>query len=113
MPLPAIAAGRIAAAIGIKGAIIIALALAAAFLWWNNGRLRDNLHEVREERDLAITALTAERRANEGDAKRQAERETRSTQSREAMRRAEDQNPDAARAAAGPVSRAAAERLRR
>lgn len=100
-------------AMKIAGGLIAALLLAVAFLWWNNGRLRDNLHDVREERDLAITALTAERRANEADAKRQAEREARSTQSREAMRRAEDQNPDAARAPAGPVSRAAAERLRR
>lgn len=97
----------------IFGAAALALLLAVAFLWWNNGHLRDSLHKVREERDLAITALTAERRANEADAKRQAEREARTTQSREAMRRAEDQNPDAARAPAGPVSRAAAERLRR
>jgi hypothetical protein len=100
-------------AMKIAAGLCAALLIAVAFLWWNNGRLRDSLHDVREERDLAITALTAERRANEADAKRQAEREARSTQSREAMRRAEDENPEAARAPAGAVSRAAAERLRR
>jgi hypothetical protein len=100
-------------AMKVAAAIGLALALACAVLWWRLDATAGKLRDVRAERDLAITALTAERRANEADAKRQAEREARSNQSREAMRHAEDQNPDAARAAAGPVSRAAAERLRR
>ncbi len=99
-------------AMKVAAGLILALLLAMTFLWWRLDAKSAELVDVKAERDLAITALTAERRANEADAIRQAEREARSTQSREAMRHAEDQNPDAARAPAGAVSRAAAERLR-
>lgn len=70
-------------------------------------------HEAAQAAANAKASLEAERRANASAAALEAQREARSTQAQEAMRRAEDEHPAEAHAAAGPVSRAATERLRR
>lgn len=54
MPLPALAFGKIASSIGIKGFVIIGMALALAVMWWRADAISDSREEVRN-------ALAAER----------------------------------------------------
>lgn len=62
--------------------------------------------------EAAEKALGAERGANRADATRQSKIQANAADLRKAMDDAEDKNPDAARAPAGPVVNAAVDRLR-
>jgi len=68
----------------------------------------DNKRQIKQVND----ALEGERRANRGEEARREAREADSDNTTDDMKEAEDANPEAARAPAGPVSRAAADRLR-
>jgi hypothetical protein len=70
-------------------------------------------HEAAQRAKDAQASLEAERRANASAAILEAQRAERSTQAAKDMRDAEIAHPAEARQAAGPVARAAVNRLRR
>jgi hypothetical protein len=105
-------AKRLAKAGLIAGAIVAAV---GGFLIWDYFDDKAAVEKADSKRKLeeAEDALQGERRANRGEEARREAREADSDTTTEEMKEAEDADPEAARAPAGPVSRAAADRLRR
>lgn len=114
MPLPALAAGKIVSAIGIKGGIIIALALALGIaLWWSQ-RVAEQRDEARAalalaeaemkllRTDAGLKEIAAEERQADTAAVAQVEKEL-----IDAIQEVPDEQPDAVRVRLG------CERLRR
>lgn len=95
----------------IAGVVLIV----GGFLTWNYFDNKAAVEKADSKRKLneANDALEGERRANRGEEDRRKAREADSGRTTDKMKEAEDAEPEAARAPAGPVSRAAADRLRR
>ncbi len=93
----------------ISWALVLLLAVGAFLIWdW-----RDDKAAVRQANAERIEAgLQAERKASADDVARRAALEAENAAARQRMKEAENADPEAARAPAGRVSRAAAERLR-
>tara|TARA_Y100001947_G_C10291001_1_gene282829 strand:- start:522 stop:902 length:381 start_codon:yes stop_codon:yes gene_type:complete len=96
----------------IAGAIVVAV---GGFLIWDYFDDKAAVEKADSKRKLegANNALEGERRANRGEEARREAREADRDTTTEEMKEAEDADPEAARAPAGPVSRAAADRLRK
>jgi hypothetical protein len=82
----------------------------AAWLHFHDRKVIET-HETKRALGEATAAIESEHRATSQGAKRDEARAAASDQSNAAMKEAEDANPEAARAPAGPVSRAAARRF--
>ncbi len=95
----------------IAAGIVIAV---VGFIAWDYFDDKAAVEQADSKRKLseATDVLEGERRANRGEEARRAAREADSQTTTTDMKEAEDANPEAARAPAGPVSRAAADRLR-
>ena len=96
---------------------LIAGAVGAAvggFLIWDHFDDKAAVETADSKRRLeeAHRALEGERRANRGEDERRRSREADSDTTTADMKEAENADPEAARAPAGPVSRASADRLR-
>lgn len=96
----------------IAAAVVIAV---GGFIAWDYFDDKAAIEKADNQRrlDEARSSLEGERRANRAEQRRRDAREDDSAQTTENMKEAEDADPEAARAPAGPVSRAAADRLRR
>ncbi|KZY95079.1 MULTISPECIES: hypothetical protein [unclassified Erythrobacter] len=96
---------------------LIAGAVGAAvggFMIWDHFDDKAAVEAADSKRRLkeANRALEGERRANRGEDERRRSREADSDTTTADMKEAENADPEAARAPAGPVSRASADRLR-
>lgn len=100
------------AKVGLIAAGIVIVVV--GFIAWDYFDDKAAIEQADSKRKLgeAEDALEGERRANRGEEARRAAREADSQNTTTDMKVAEDANPEAARAPAGPVSRAAADRLR-
>ena len=96
----------------IAGAFVAAV---GGFLIWDHFDDKAAVETADSKRQLeeAHRALEGERRANRGEDERRRSREADSDTTTTDMKEAENADPEAARAPAGPVSRAAADRLRK
>jgi len=104
-------AARMMAKVGL--AIAVLLAIAGGFTAWlalHDADVVDR-HETRAKRDQATAAIAAEHQATTNAVPREEARAAAAAQSADAMKEAEDAHPEAAKAAAGPVTRAAAQRF--
>lgn len=110
-PSLSIAAARRFAKTGVIGVSL--LVLVGGFALWL--KLHDRAlveeHETGRRLEQAQIAIESERRATTNSGAREAARHAAAAQSAEAMKDAEDADPEAARAPAGAVSRAAARRF--
>ena len=90
------------------------VAAVGGFLIWDHLGDKAAVETADSKRRLkeANRALEGERRANRGEEDRRRSREADSDITTADMKEAENADPEAARAPAGPVSRAAADRLR-
>lgn len=90
--------------------------IAAALLLWGLKAIYDHSviskHDAKLDAEISSKALDAERTANANDEQRREEDEAASAKTTEAMKNAEAENPDAARNAAGPVTRSVTDSLR-
>jgi NhaP-type Na+/H+ or K+/H+ antiporter len=93
--------------------IIAVAAVVGGFALWLNDHDANvvETHETKARLEQATTALESERRATGNALERETARDAAAEQSTEAMKEAENADPEAARAPAGPVSRAAARRF--
>ena len=110
-PAMTLGAARRLAKIGLAVAVVLAIAGGAAlWLHFHDAGVIER-HETRAKLEEATTALESERRATTAGAARDQARAAAAAQSSDAMKEAEDADPEAAQAPAGPVSRAAARRF--
>ena len=110
-PAMTLGAARRLAKIGLAVAVVLAIAGGAAlWLHFHDAGVIER-HETRAKLEEATTALESERRATTAGAVRDQARAAAAVQSSDAMKEAEDADPEAAQAPAGPVSRAAARRF--
>ena len=98
--------------------IVAAVALVvAAMLAWNHWLNKHDTavvakHEATISDQVSQATQAANDTANANDAKRQAENAAASQQTKDTIAHAEEKDPEAAKAAAGPIARAAVDSLR-
>lgn len=112
-PAMTLAHAKRLAKVGLIAAAIVAAV--GGFVVWDYFDDKAAVEKADSKRKIeeARTAIESERRANRGEQTRREAREADSANTTEDMKEAEDADPEAARAPAGPVSRAAADRLRK
>lgn len=112
-PAMTLAHAKRLAKVGLIAAAIVAAV--GGFVVWDyfDDKAAVEKADSKRKLDEAKDALEGERRANRGEEARRDAREADSANTTEDMKDAEDADPEAARAPAGPVSRAAADRLRK